>query len=197
MTDPHPDERALVRQAKADAEAFGVLYDRYLEKIYTYIFYRVRNQQDAEDLTAKVFHKALDHIQSYEDRGYPFSAWLYRIAHNMVANYHRDSKRKNERTLPLTDWVTTFLPSRKKGPHQSLVDDLERQALLDAIQRLPPDRQQLILLKFIDELTNAEIGDIMGRTEGAIKSLLHRTLIALGEDLELQGYGKPKKRSKK
>ncbi len=177
-------EALLIEQAKSDPQAFGVLYQRYVERIYNYIFYRTGNQQEAEDLTAKTFHKALDHISRYDNRGVPFSAWLYRIAHNLVANWHRDGARRKE--LPLEHQVHVA-PARGR-PEQLAEATEEREALLDAIRRLPSDRQQLILLKFTDALPNAQIGDIMGRSEGAIKSLYHRTLIALREDLSTRGF---------
>lgn len=182
-TEDEPESR-LVEQAKSDPQAFGLLYERYVERIYNYVFYRTGNQQEAEDLTAKVFHKALDHISRYDNRGVPFSAWLYRIAHNLVANWHRDGARRKE--LPLEHQVHVS-PARSRPEHLAEVTE-EREALLDAIQRLPSDRQQLILLKFIDSLPNAQIGDIMGRSEGAIKSLYHRTLIALRDDLSTRGF---------
>lgn len=182
-TEDEPETR-LVEQAKSDPQAFGLLYEQYVERIYSYIFYRTGNQQEAEDLTAKTFHKALDHIARYDNRGVPFSAWLYRIAHNLVANWHRDGARR--KVLPLENQVDVS-PVRGR-PEQLAEATEERQALLDAIKRLPSDRQQLILLKFIDSLPNAQIGDIMGRSEGAIKSLYHRTLIALREDLSTRGF---------
>jgi RNA polymerase sigma-70 factor (ECF subfamily) len=177
-------EARLVEQAKSDPQAFGLLYERHAERIYNYIFYRTSNQQEAEDLTAKTFHKALDHISRYDNRGLPFSAWLYRIAHNLVANWHRDGSRRVE--LPLEQQV--HLSQARGRPEQLAEATEEREALLSAIRRLPSDRQQLLLLKFIDSLPNAQIGDIMGRSEGAIKSLYHRTLIALRDDLQTRGF---------
>ncbi len=171
------DEHTLVEQAKTDPQAFGVLYERYLDKIYNYIYYRTGNTQDAEDLTAKVFHKALDHIGNYKDRGHPFSAWLYRIAHNLVANWHRDqSKRK---TLPIDD--LNLVGERRNSPYHSTVEGERAALLLQAIGKLPPVRQQLLILKFVEGESNAEIGRILNRSEGAIKSLYHRTLVSLKE----------------
>ncbi len=180
----HEAEAELIEQAKNDPVAFGVLYERYVDRIYSYIYYRTGNQQDAEDLTARAFFKALDHIKRFDNRGVPFSAWLYRIAHNLVANWHRDRSRRRE--LVLEDQVQTPLGT---GSPERLAEASEaREALLGAIRRLPDDRQQLILLKFSDALPNAQIGAIMGRSEGAIKSLYHRTLLALREDLQQRGF---------
>jgi RNA polymerase sigma-70 factor (ECF subfamily) len=173
------DDLALEQASQGDSEAFGVLYDRYVGRIYNYIFYRTGNVFDAEDLTERVFFRALKHIPKYQNRGLPFSAWLYRIAHNLVANWHRDNSRRKE--IPLDDGLSPPYPGDL--PEQALVNSEERERLLLVIRKLPPERQQLILLKFVDDLSNAEVGQIMGRTEGAIKSLYHRTLLALRDDL--------------
>lgn len=174
------DDRELVALAKEDAEAFGELYARYVKKMYSYTFYRTGNSQDAEDLTAKVFSRAYAHIGNFVERGVPVQAWLYRIAHNLVANWHRDQSRR--KIIALDDYVARSLQS--EAPERLAEDQEERDQLLAAVRRLPEDRQQLLLLKFIEQLSNAEIGEIMGRTEGAIKSLYHRTLLALREDMQ-------------
>jgi RNA polymerase sigma-70 factor (ECF subfamily) len=174
------DEDALTQAAQGDREAFGVLYDRHVSRIYNYIYYRTGNQHDAEDLTARVFFRAMRHITNYNDRGIPFSAWLYRIAHNLVANWHRDNSRRQE--VPLDDGQRSKAP--QDHPETTLIFNEEQRALLNMIKDLPEDRQQLLILKFVDHLSNAEIGKIMGRTEGAIKSLYHRTLSSLRENAE-------------
>jgi RNA polymerase sigma-70 factor (ECF subfamily) len=171
----------LVDLAKGgEKPAFGELYERYLDKIYNYVFYRTGNHHDAEDLTARVFFRAMGHVETYTERGVPFQAWLYRIAHNLVANWHRDSGRR--KIIPLDEFVASSL--RAEAPDRYTEDKQEREALMAAIRKLPEERQQLLLLKFIDGLSNAEIGAIMERTEGAIKSLYHRTLLALRDDLQ-------------
>jgi RNA polymerase sigma-70 factor, ECF subfamily len=169
------DERALALAAQGDQEAFGVLYERYIGRIYNYIYYRTGNQHDAEDLTARVFFRALRHIENYTDRGLPFSAWLYRIAHNLVANWHRDNSRRKE--VPLEDMI--WIHFNSEHPEVALLQNEEQEGLLLVIRNLPADRQQLLILKFVEHLSNAEIGLIMGRTEGAVKSLYHRTLLSL------------------
>ncbi len=174
------DEKTLVEQAKTDPEAFGLLYEQYVDKIYNYVYYRTSNRHDAEDLTAKVFIQALKHIPRYEDRGAPFSSWLYRIAHNLVANWHRDRSRRKIISL---DRLVAVAQQRGDGPFQHTAKSEQREMLLDALHDLPADRQQLLILKFVERLPNRQIGDIMGRTEGAIKSLYHRTLVALRQDL--------------
>ncbi|MCJ7537939.1 MAG: sigma-70 family RNA polymerase sigma factor [Anaerolineales bacterium] len=175
------DEIALKLAAQGDQEAFGVLYERYVSRIYSYIYYRTGNQHDAEDLTARVFFRALRHVENYKDRGLPLSAWLYRIAHNLVANWHRDNSRRKE--IPLDEIILV----RHSGdlPEAVLIENEEKENLLHVIHRLPPDRQQLIILKFVEHLSNAEIGQVMSRSEGAVKSLYHRTLLSLRDDFYL------------
>lgn len=175
----HIDENALVLAAKGDKDAFGILYDNYASRIYNYIYYRTGNQLDAEDLTARVFFRAMRHISNYTDRGVPFSAWLYRIAHNLVANWHRDSSRRQE--VALDDGYRA--DKGEEQPERAVMRGEEENVLLALIRNLPEDRQQLLILKFVEHMSNTEIGQIMDRTEGAIKSLYHRTLIALRDDI--------------
>ena len=173
------EEDILTRASQGDHIAFGLLYERYIERIFNYVYYRTGNLHDAEDLTARVFQRAMKHIQNYTDRGVPFSAWLYRIAHNLVANWHRDRSRRQE--IPISD--VPVLPSRGDHPERNLVRSQEEDSLLRLIRRLPPERQTLLILKFVENMSNAEIGEIMGRSEGAVKSLYHRTLLALRDHL--------------
>lgn len=184
------DESALIERAKTDKDAFGHLYERYVDKIYSYVYYRTGNVADAEDLTARIFFRAMSHIDNYDDRGIPFSAWLYRIAHNLVANWHRDRSRR--KIISLDDITQWHVDEESPELETQLLED--KDALLTAIRRLPADRQELLILKFVERLANAEIGDIMGRSEGAIKSLYHRTLLALREELGAEGIGRRRKR---
>lgn len=172
------DEKALIERAKEDKEAFGQLYELYVDRIYNYVYYRTGNVADAEDLTAKIFVRAMKHIPRYKDKGVPFSAWLYRIAHNLVANWHRDNSRRQ--MVALDDITHWHVGDESPEFATQLMED--KSALLAAIRRLPADRQELLILKFVERLSNAEIGNIMGRSEGAIKSLYHRTLLSLRED---------------
>ena len=174
------EDSELIKLAKTDGDAFGQLYERYVDKIYNYIYYRTGNVADAEDLTARVFMRAMKHIGNYDDRGVPFSAWLYRIAHNLIANWYRDRSRRKILSLDdVSQWSV-----QEEGP-ESLAQFLEdREALLATIRRLPAERQELLILKFVERLSNKEIGDIMDRSEGAIKSLYHRTLLSLREEIQ-------------
>ena len=185
MTSPE-DEVELVARAKADAAAFGVLYERYVGRIYNYIYYRIGDRHEAEDLTARTFQRAMAHIVRYDERGLPFSAWLYRIAHNLVANWHRDRSRRQ--VLGLDDIVLVGL-SRERPESVAEVNE-EHKRLLTAIRQLPAERQQLLILKFAERMSNADIGKIMGRSEGAIKSLYHRTLLSLRDELGLENMAR-------
>ncbi len=176
-------DSVLIARAKEDTEAFSLLYERYVRNIYNYIYYRTGNHHDAEDLASRTFYRALKHFARYEDRGAPFSAYLYRIAHNMVANWHRDRSRRQ--VVPLNELVVSSL--KREQPAAMAEQKAEQDVLLDAVHKLAADRQQLLIHKFVDQMSNAEIGQIMGRTEGAIKSLYHRTLVALRQDLLGEG----------
>lgn len=187
MPDPEiNEEEILLSASRGDREAFGALYGLYVERIYNYVYYRTGNLHEAEDLTARVFQRAMNHIQNYTDRGVPFSAWLYRIAHNLVANWHRDRSRRQE--IPLSD--APVLPSTEERPEARLQRSQDQDSLMKLIRGLSPERQTLLILKFVEDLSNAEIGQIMGRSEGAVKSLYHRTLLSLRDQLgeELADY---------
>ena len=178
------DDQALKQAAAGDKEAFGALYERYVRRIYNYIFYRTGQTAEAEDLTAKVFFRAYNHIGSYQNTGVPFSAWLYRIAHNLVANWHRDNSRKKEVMLEDEPQIV----HKGDHPETAVVKVQQVDTLFNVIRTLTSDRQQLLILKFVDQLSNAEIGIIMGRSEGAIKSLYHRTLANLKGELANEDY---------
>ncbi len=183
LADEQAVEAQLVERAKSDPLAFSELYERYVDRIYAYVYYRTGDPRDAEDLTARVFYRALGHMPEFNQTGAPFVAWLYRIAHNLVANWHRDKTRHPE--VPLDLWAPASAPDG--APHTQAIRSETQNNLLDAIRNLPWERQQLLILKFVDGLSNLEIGNILGRSEGAIKSLYHRTLLSLREELEKRG----------
>jgi RNA polymerase sigma-70 factor, ECF subfamily len=183
---PERDEEGLIRQAKFDPKAFGELYERHIKKIYTYVYYRIGNHADAEDLTSRVFQKAFVHLPSYAHQGLPFSAWLYRIAHNMVANWYRDQSR---RKIVGLDEATRH--STDEEPGKAAERTAERDVLLKIIRQLSADKQQVLILKFAEGYSNSEIGAILGKSEGAVKSLYHRTLLQLRETVEKNHGDKP------
>ncbi len=169
------DDNELLRLAQEDRGAFGPLYERYVDRIYSYLYYRTASSADAEDLTARTFYQALSHLDTFEERGLPFAAWLFTIAHNLVANYYRDRSRRPTARLDET--------ADPAGPSPFAAAE-DAQAVRDAIAGLAPERQHLILLKYVEGMSNAEIGRAMSRSEGAVKSLLRRTLGELRRQLE-------------
>jgi RNA polymerase sigma-70 factor (ECF subfamily) len=168
-----------------DYDAFGVLYQENIQRIYNYIYYRTGNRSDAEDLTARVFQRALRHIGTYKKTEVPFSAWLYRIAHNLVANFYRDNNRRRE--VPIEEQEINF--PQPEHLETTLIKNEQVEILLQLIRKLSSDRQMVIILKFVEDMSNYEIANILGRSEGAIKSLYHRTLLDLRESAEV---AKPK-----
>jgi RNA polymerase sigma-70 factor (ECF subfamily) len=173
------EEAELIRRAQTNRKAFGELYERYVRKIYTYVYYRTGNHVETEDLTSRVFQKAYIHMPNYKNQGLPFSAWLYRIAHNIVANWYRDQSRN--RVVGLDETVSLHADSH---PDETAEQNSEQGALLDIIRDMPQERQQILILKFAEGYSNAEIGRILGRSEGAIKSLYHRTLLVLRDEMD-------------
>jgi RNA polymerase sigma-70 factor, ECF subfamily len=178
------NEARLVELARSDPDAFGELYRRNVDRIYTYVYYRVGSAADAEALTARTFFQALGGMHRFTDQGVPFVAWLYRIAHNLVANHHRHRARWRESSLDQVE-----MGGKAADRPEQWVEASERQrALLLAIRRQPEERQHLLTLKFAEQLSNEEIGRTMGRTESSVKSLYFRTLRALRADLEARGW---------
>lgn len=166
----------LVRQAKAGIpEAYGRLYDLLVKRIYNYIYLRVRNQSEAEDLTEEVFLKALEALAGYELTEAPFTSWLFRIAHNLVIDFYRKTSRFS--LGPVEE--ASEIPSSQKDLDELTADKIERERLLVAISKLSDEQREVIVLKFIEGFSNLEIGRIMDKTEGAIKSLQHRALLSL------------------
>lgn len=173
---------ALLEKAREyDPAALGVIYDRYSTRIYNYIYHRVGDAHLAEDLTASVFTKMLEAIRSAKLWRTSFSGWLYRIAHNMVVDYYRSGRKDSD--LPLEERFVTL----RGDPVKSLDVSLAQAQIRKAIGQLTPEQCQVILLKFAEGMSNTEIAEIMGKTEGAIKSLQHRALDALRRVLADEG----------
>jgi RNA polymerase sigma-70 factor (ECF subfamily) len=174
----------LVRQAKSgDAEAFGEVYDRLVVAIYRYIYYRV-SKTEVEDLTETVFLKAWEKRQSYRKQaGNSFTSWLYRIAHNVVVDYYR-AKSKTDNVELSEDLVNE---SEEIDPNKNAQRNFDQTDLAYCIRRLPSLQQQVIILKFVNGLTNEEIAEITGKNVGALRVIQHRALAALKEILESRG----------
>lgn len=163
---------------------FGELYEEYVDRIYAYLYYRTGSRQDAEDLTARVFFQALSHLDSFDPSG-SVASWLFRIAHNLLANHHRSRARRP--SAPLEAAASAIDPAT---PPAMLVEEADDARLVrEAMRRLSPERQHLLLLKYVQNMTNADIGRTIGRNEGAVKSLLRRTLDALRRELEKDEIG--------
>lgn len=169
------EERALIERARQEPEAFGQLYEQYVARIYNYHYRHTGNVHEAEDLTSRTFYRALRSLSNYQERGYSFQAWLFRIAHNLVVNLYRDQSRRP--SVPLDDVLPAELIA--DDGHERLERLEEVHALAQAFEALPEERKTLILLKFVERLSNEEIAIVLGRTEGAVKALYHRTLITL------------------
>lgn len=177
-----PNETELVARAiKRDVVAFGLLYEAYLDRIYRYVYYRLGSATEAEDLTEQVFLKAWEAIDRYEARGTPFTAWLYRMAHNLVIDHYRGRRA----TTPIDDVDESSLDVEDvTGAVESA---LEAEEVREAIRCLSPDHQQLIVLRFIEGLSHGEVAKIIGKSEGAARVIQFRALQALGKVLESRG----------
>jgi RNA polymerase sigma-70 factor (ECF subfamily) len=165
--------------ASPSRDAFSELYEAHVDRVYRYLLSRTGSVGDAEELTSRTFANAFANLGSYRGRG-KFESWLMSIAHNLVANWFRDRGRRPP-TAPLDEALA--IPSEVPGPESTLEAQEETRRIREATAELAPERQRLITLKYVDGLTNAEIGRILGRSEGAVKALHHRTLRQLEEAL--------------
>lgn len=163
------------RAAGGDFEAFGELYNTYLDRIYRYVFYQVKDRMAAEDLIEEIFVKAWKAIGSYRGKGRAFSAWLYRIAHNYLVDYFRKKKKRD-----LLEMETATIVA---SPEQETERRAGWQELLEAVSGLHDNQKQVIMLKFVEGLDNREIGQIMGKSQGAIRILQMRALSTLRKKL--------------
>ena len=169
------DEARLIEQAKQhDPAAISELYNRHVDQIYQYVRSRVDDTPAAEDITADVFLRALESLTAFDDRGVPFVAWLYRIAQARVIDHWRRAQRRA--TVAFDDHD---LPEWLAAEDVASGDVLQRNRLAAGVQHLTEDQQQVIVLKFMQGLSNAEIAQIMNKTEGAVKALQRRGLEAL------------------
>jgi RNA polymerase sigma-70 factor (ECF subfamily) len=172
---PRPDgdpDRRDVLAAQRDRAAFDVLYRRYLDRVYGYAFYQLRDHHDAEDATERTFLAALRALPGFRDEGATFRAWLFRIAHNTIVNARRSRFRR--RTEPLPDGLDRIAPNA--DPAGLVLEADETRRVLRAVAGLAEDRRQVVLLRFVDGLSSREIGQVMDRSEGAARVLLHRAL---------------------
>ena len=168
-------EYTLLKRAQAyEAEAIGELYDHYAPLIYAYLYRRVQDAQLAEDLTSEVFVRVLQAIQDARFWHTSFRAWLYRIAHNQVVDYYRQQARAT--VLPLEERI---LPDDGDDLEMAHEETRMHEMLGDAIRRLTPDQQQVLALRFGEQMKTQEVAEIMEKSTGAIEALQHRALAAL------------------
>ena len=172
--------RALVDRAQqGERDALEELYLIHFDRIYSYLHVSVGNRHDAEDLTTQTFLKMLEKIGSFKWQSAPFSAWLFRIAHNLAMDHFRSSRRwQPEEDVP--EPIGESEPSAEAAAFQSI----GRQSMLELIEGLSQEQKQVLTLKFVFNFANAEAATILGKTEGAIKSLQHRALVSLQKQLE-------------
>lgn len=169
-----PQEVRLVEQAIAgDAESFGQLYDKYVDKVYRHLYYRVGNPAEAEDLAAQVFLKAWNAMGRYRQMGKPFGVWLLSIGHNLLIDHYRSRKENaslDDVIIPAGDSADPVVLAEKS---------FASAALRQAIRNLKRDQQAVVVMRYIDGLDYAEIAGALNKTEGAVRVILHRSLLAL------------------
>jgi RNA polymerase sigma-70 factor (ECF subfamily) len=170
----------VARGQKGDREALEELYLIHFDRIYSYLHVSVGNRHDAEDLTTQTFLKMLEKIGSFRWQSAPFSAWLFRIAHNLAMDHFRARRRwQPEEEVPEP-------PPSDAEPSAELeaMRTIGRESMLKLIEDLSPEQQQVLTLKFVFNLPNAEVAAILGKTQGAVKSLQHRALVSLQKQVE-------------
>ena len=179
-------ELNLIRRAQqGDKQAVGELYRLHVDVIYRYIWGRIRDDSVAEDLTAQVFLKALEGLPNYEATGKPFLAWLYSIAYARIVDHWRKQKRREE--VPLEE----TLPAREPRPDELLEAEEEWITAMDLLAQLTDDQQDVIILRFIGEMSQADVAETVGKTVGATKAIQYRALASLARLLEERESSRP------
>jgi RNA polymerase sigma-70 factor (ECF subfamily) len=179
-SDRGPEMRGLVERAQAgDRAALEELYLLHFDRIYSYLHVSVGNKHDAEDLTTQTFLKMLESIGKFRWQSAPFSAWLFRIAHNLAMDHFRASRRwQPEEEVPEPP------PDESTSAEMGALESIGQKSMMELIEDLSPEQQQVLTLKFVFNFANGEVATILGKTEGAIKSLQHRALASLQKQLE-------------
>lgn len=173
-------EEKLIKRAKnGEKEAFGGLYDLHIRPIYRFILIKVGNKADAEDLTHQVFLSAWQNIGGYSFKGLPFTSWLYRIAHNAVVDFYRTTRHHTD-----IDSVPEEALAERPEFDRQIDDGMRLKFVRAAIQNLEHDQQNVLILKFVNELTNKEIAEAIGKSEGAVRVIQHRALKNLKSQID-------------
>ncbi len=172
------DEQLVVRSLRGDVQAFGDLYERYLEAIYRYLYHRVAEASLAEDLTEMVFLKVWEALPQFQPKKAPFRVWLYRVAHNLLVDHYR--MHKGEARLEAISNLTDGSPR----PEEQVIAAQDRDRVIAALHRLPADYREVLTLRFISGLSHAETAKAMKRSPGAVRVLQHRALRVLAQLLE-------------
>jgi RNA polymerase sigma-70 factor (ECF subfamily) len=176
---PHRVRRLVERAQQGDREALEELYLIHFDRIYSYLHMSVGNRHDAEDLTTQTFLKMLESIGKFRFQAAPFSAWLFRIAHNLAMDHFRASRRwQPEEDVPEPHGV------EQVSAEEEAFQSIGRKSMLELIDGLSHEQQQVLTLKFVFNFGNGEVATILGKTEGAIKSLQHRALVSLQKQIE-------------
>ena len=173
--------RLVERAQRGERAALEELYLIHFDRIYSYLHMSVGNRHDAEDLTTQTFLKMLESIGKFRWQSAPFSAWLFRIAHNLAMDHFRARRRwQPEEDVPE--------PPGEEEPSAELqaMHSIGRQSMLELIEDLSSEQQQVLTLKFVFNFQNADVATILGKTEGAIKSLQHRALVSLQKQIQEQ-----------
>jgi RNA polymerase sigma-70 factor, ECF subfamily len=172
--------RLVERGQRGDRDALEELYLIHFDRIYSYLHMSVGNRQDAEDLTTQTFLKMLESIGKFRFRAAPFSAWLFRIAHNLAMDHFRAARRwQPEEEVPEP-------PGQEElSAEDEAMHSIGRASMLELIEGLSPEQQQVLTLKFVFNFGNGEVATILGKTEGAVKSLQHRALVSLQKHLQI------------
>lgn len=181
------DEVQLIIQAKSgDYAAFSALHDRYYARIHTYFFYRVNEEEQAEDMTAEVFMKMVEKISTFNPQGKPVLAWLYTIAHNILVDYYRKAGRSPQQV----ELDETYMAA-SHNPMDSIDSRMQADCLKKALRHLTDDQQQVVVGKFIEDRSLDDMATLIGKSIGAIKSLQHRALLAMRRAIEKEGCYEP------
>jgi RNA polymerase sigma-70 factor (ECF subfamily) len=173
-----PDAELITRAKRGETESFGQLYERYVDQIFRYVRTRVSDDQDAEDLTENIFVRSYESLETYEERGWAYSAFLYQVARNLLVDHYRQPKAEQA----LDD--SEPLEAGEPGLEERLTDQEDVVRIKGAMIRLPDDYQEIIRLRILLDLPTSTAAEWMDRSEGAARVLLHRALKALRQELE-------------